>query len=270
MPSVFIGHGSPMNALQANRFTRAWRELGRSLPRPRAILAVSAHWYADETRVTAMSHPRVIHDFSGFPQELFAFRYPADGSPELACEVLDLARPAPVRLDRDSWGLDHGTWSVLAHVFPDADVPVVQLSIHAGAPLEYHLDLGRRLAPLRDSGVLILGSGNVVHNLRLVDFRAQDQGYDWAVRFDHEVRRIMQTRPWDIASVLSHPDARLAVPTPEHFLPLVYLCGLCAQAEQAATAFAEGATFGSLTMTSFLLGGISAPIATPPDARTSA
>jgi 4,5-DOPA dioxygenase extradiol len=254
MPAAFIGHGSPMNTLETNDFTRAWRVLGQALPRPRAILCVSAHWFINGTAVTAMPKPRVIHDFYGFPPELFAYDYPAPGSPEVAQEVADLLQPKYVGLDRDSWGLDHGTWSVLAHLFPAADIPVLQLSIHAGAPLAYHVDLGTRLAPLRDRGVLVVASGNVVHNLRRMDRSYGDRGFDWADRFDTHVRNIMTSRPGDLAEVASDPDCELAVPTPEHFLPLAYLAGMCAAAGETPHAFCEGRTLGSLSMTSYLLG----------------
>jgi 4,5-DOPA dioxygenase extradiol len=263
MPAAFLGHGSPMNTLASNRFTQAWRDLGSALPRPRAVLCISAHWFINGSAVTAMAQPRVIHDFYGFPPELFAFDYPAPGSPEVAQEVVDLLHPSHVGLDNDSWGLDHGTWSVLAHVFPRADVPVLQLSIHAAASFAYHLDLAAKLAPLRDRGVFIVGSGNVVHNLRRIDGSRGDQGFDWAERFDAQVREIMTTRPARLAEVTSHPDYPLAVPTPEHFLPLAYLAGLCSAAGETAQPFAEGRTLGSLSMTSYLLG------ATPPSDRTS-
>lgn len=254
MPAAFIGHGSPMNTLEQNDFTRAWRALGAALPRPRAILCISAHWFIPSTAVTAMARPRVIHDFYGFPPELFAFDYPAPGSPEVAQEVADALRPTYVGLDQDSWGLDHGTWSVLAHVFPGADIPVLQLAIHAAAPLSYHLELGAKLAPLRERGVFIVGSGNVVHNLRRMDRGRPDHGFDWAERFDAHVRDVMTTRPAELAGVGAHPDCAPSVPTPEHFLPLAYLAGLCVAAGEPAQAFAEGRTMGSLSMTSYLLG----------------
>ncbi len=259
MPAAFIGHGSPMNTLEVNRFTTAWRDLGASMPRPRAILCISAHWVIKGTAITAMPRPRVIHDFYGFPQELFAFDYPAPGAPEIAQEIADLAQPAYIGLDHDSWGLDHGTWSVLAHMFPTADIPVLQLSLHAEEGAGYHVELGRCLAPLRERGILVLGSGNVVHNLRRMDRSLGDHAFDWATRFDDEVRRIMTTQPRDLPSVVEHPDFRLAVPTAEHFIPLLYLAGMCDAAGVPATAFAEGGAMGSLTMTSYGLGLPHAP-----------
>jgi 4,5-DOPA dioxygenase extradiol len=254
MPAAFIGHGSPMNTLQRNRFTQAWADFGRALPRPRAILSVSAHWFIPGTAVTAMEQPRVIHDFYGFPPELFAFDYPAPGAPEIAREIADVVKPSHIGLDQDSWGLDHGTWSVLAHVFPAADIPVLQLSIHSGESLQYHIDLGERLAPLRERGIFIVGSGNVVHNLRRMDRQKADAGFEWADRFDRAVRSVMSSDPASLPSVLQHPDFALAVPTPEHFLPLAYFAGLCRAAGEAPIVFCEGGTMGSLTMTSYALG----------------
>lgn len=254
MPAVFVGHGSPMNTLESNRFTQGWRDLGASLPRPRAILAISAHWYIPGTAVTAMARPPVIHDFYGFPPALSAFDYPAPGAPDVAQEVVDTLAPAFAGLDHDSWGIDHGTWSVLAHMYPAADIPVVQLSVHSGESFEYHLQIGRRLAPLRDRGILILGSGNVVHNLRRIDFGRPDLAYDWGQRFDAAVKAAMTSRPASLAAIGDHPDYALSVPTPEHFLPLAYLCGLCDAAGEAATPFNEGGTLGSITMTGYVLG----------------
>jgi 4,5-DOPA dioxygenase extradiol len=259
MPAAFIGHGSPMNTLERNRFTQQWAAFGQALPRPRAILAISAHWTIPGTAVTAMRQPRVIHDFYGFPRELFAFDYPAPGAPEVAREVAEVVKPAHVGLDEDSWGIDHGTWSVLAHVFPAADIPVLQLSIHSGADLAYHIDLGARLAPLRERGIFIVGSGNVVHNLRRMDWQRPDAGFEWAERFDRAVNSVMTSDPAQLAGVEQHADYALAVPTPEHFLPLAYFAGLCQAAGETPEVFAEGGTMGSLTMTSYALGA--APVA---------
>jgi 4,5-DOPA dioxygenase extradiol len=253
MPAVFLGHGSPMNALEHNRYTAAWASFGRSVPRPRAILVVSAHWYIGSTAVTAMPTPRTIHDFYGFPQALFDFQYPAPGSTSFAEEVSEIAKPVWVGLDHDSWGIDHGTWSVLAHAFPDADIPVVQLSINAAKPFDYHLDLGARLAPLRDSGVLLLSSGNVVHNLGGMDFGNPDGAYDWAERFDGAVREKMLDAPADVLTVDARPEFRLAVPTPDHFLPLLYLAGTAGATAQTLDVLVDGYTFGSLSMTSYTL-----------------
>jgi 4,5-DOPA dioxygenase extradiol len=243
-----------MNTLEVNEFTRSWRELGQAVPRPRAVLVISAHWFIQSSAVTAMPEPRIIHDFYGFPPELFAFQYPARGSPAVAQEVVDVVRPGHIGLDHDSWGIDHGTWSVLAHVFPAADVPVLQLSIHGTAPLSYHLELGARLAPLRERGVFIIGSGNVVHNLRRVNWSHGNRGFDWSERFDSHVKDLMSSDPAALASVESHPDYRLSVPTTEHFLPLAYVAGLCTAAGEVALPFAEGCTLGSISMTSYLLG----------------
>ena len=254
MPSVFIGHGSPMNTIEINRFTEAWQQLGLSLPRPRAILAISAHWYINAIAVTSMTNPRTIHDFSGFPDELFAFQYNAPGDPSLAQRVTELLNPSTVISDDSQWGLDHGTWSVLAHLYPDADVPVVQLSINASLPIVDHINLGRRLAPLCDEGVLVLGSGNVVHNLSRINWSAGDSGHDWADRFDEHIAHVMETSPSSLHESVHHPDWKTAVPTPEHFLPLAYITGIALERNVKVSRFNYSRTLGSLSMTSYVAG----------------
>ncbi|MBB1059522.1 4,5-DOPA dioxygenase extradiol [Lysobacter spongiae] len=254
MPAAFLGHGSPMNALERNRYTDAWRAFGASVPRPRAILMVSAHWYVNASAVTAMARPRTLHDFFGFPPALFDMQYPAPGLPALHEEIADLARPDHVGADVDGWGLDHGTWSVLAHAFPDADIPVVQLSIDARRPAAYHLAMGERLAALRTRGILVMGSGNVVHNLRAIDWNRPDGAFDWARRFDERVRQVMQERPGELPSLMEGPDYGLAAPTPEHFLPLLYIAGLAAADGGTPGVLADGYTYGSLSMTAYTVG----------------
>ena len=259
MPAAFVGHGSPMNALERNRYTDAWRAFGRSVPRPRAILVVSAHWYINATAVTAMRRPRTIHDFFGFPPELFAVDYPAPGLPELAEEVSDVVHPTWVGADVDSWGIDHGTWSVLVHAFPDADIPVVQLSLNATQPLDHHLELGARLAPLRDSGVLVLGSGNVVHNLAGMDPTRRDEGFLWAKRFDEDAKALVLDDPANVDRLAGHRDFATAVPTPDHFLPMLYLAGLAGASPSAPEVLVDGYAYGSLSMTSYTLDAVRPP-----------
>ena len=252
-PAVFLGHGSPMNTLENNRYTQAWNDFGRAAGKPKAILSISAHWYVNATAVTAMEKPKTIHDFYGFPDELFAFDYPAPGSPALAARVAELLDPVWVGRDVDSWGLDHGTWSVLAHVFPDADVPVVQLSIDAQKSFEDHVAIGRSLAPLRDEGVMVVASGNIVHNLRMIRWDQPDAGFDWAVAFDSHVRGLMANDPAALPSVVSHPGYAPSVPTPDHFIPALYIAGLAAESGAGAEVLVGGHALGSLSMTSYVV-----------------
>jgi 4,5-DOPA dioxygenase extradiol len=248
-PALFLGHGSPLNAIRSNEWTRAWHALGEELPRPRAILAVSAHWYVEGTAVTAMNRPRTIHDFGGFPPELYAARYPASGDPQLARRVTRLLAPLAVTPD-ESWGLDHGSWSVLCHLYPDADVPVVQLSIDARQPPGFHYELGQRLRPLREKGILILGSGNVVHNLGTYGWGERvTPPYDWALRFETLMRERLDAG--DHAALIDYlalgEDARLSVPTPEHYLPLLYVTGASVPGESVRYPVA-GIEGGSVSM----------------------
>ena len=249
LPVAFFGHGTPMNALETNRYSAAWREFGASVAAPRAVLMVSAHWFTRGAAVTSMPSPRTIHDFGGFPDELFAKQYPAPGDPALARRVVELVDDLPVALD-DSWGLDHGTWSVLVHVFPGADVPVVQLSIDGTKPAAWHWDLARRLDPLRDEGVLILGSGNITHNFRELDPGAAVPAA-WAVDFDARIWQAV--RDHDRAPLVDYldlPDGRRAAPTADHYLPLVYVAAL-ARPGESAHEIVSGMDLGSFSMRSF-------------------
>jgi 4,5-DOPA dioxygenase extradiol len=264
MPALFIGHGSPMNTLERNGFTEAWRAIGQQLPRPRAVLVVSAHWYFGATAVTAMERPRTIHDFYGFPQALFDFDYPAPGAPDVAAEVAEALKPMWCGLDRDQWGLDHGAWSVLAHIFPQADVPVLQLSINALKPLAYHVALGARLASLRARGILVLASGNVVHNLRRIAWDRPDSAFDWAERFDEAAARQLADAPGDVLKLVEHRDYAEAVPTPDHLAPLLYLAGMAAEEGVSLDPLVRGYAMGSLSMTCY---GLGAPVA-PAGAET--
>jgi len=255
MPALFLGHGNPMNAVRSNGYTSAWRALGARLPRPTAIVAVSAHRYTPGTFVTAETHPATIHDFGGFPRELYEVRYPAPGSPALAERLVSLLAPVSVRPDTD-WGLDHGTWSVLVHLYPHADVPVVQLSIDAMQPPDFHYALGRRLAALREEGVLVLGSGNIVHNLALADWSESQSPPAWAVEFDAQVSA--HVLAGDDVPLVDYPllgeGAALAVPTPEHYLPLLYVLGARWPGESAALPV-TGFDLGTVSMAAVLLEG---------------
>jgi len=249
MPAIFLGHGNPMNALSRNAYTKGWAAIGKAIPRPRAVLAVSAHWYVPGTAVTAMASPPTIHDFGGFPEKLYQVSYPAPGDPGLARRVQALLEPLPVGLDEE-WGLDHGTWSVLCHVFPQADVPVVQLSIDETQPAAFHYELGQRLAPLRDEGVLVIGSGNVVHNLHAYAWGRQAVApYDWAVRFEERVRELLVAADHDplVAYKTLGQDAQLSVPTPDHYLPLFYVIALHREGEPVRFPI-EGVDGGSVSM----------------------
>ncbi len=255
MPAVFFGHGNPMNALLDNAYSRGWAAIGKEIPRPVAVLSVSAHWYVPGTFVTGMPAPRTIHDFGGFPQELYRIDYPAPGDPVLADHVRDLLAPMSVVLD-EGWGLDHGTWTVLRHVFPRADIPVVQLSIDKRQPAEYHYELGKRLAPLRDEGVLIVGSGNLVHNLHTYAWGRHDaEPFDWAVRFEKKARDLLVTAndgPLITYETLGH-DALLSIPTPDHYLPLLYVIALRREGDPIRFPV-EGVDGGSVSMLAVRIG----------------
>jgi 4,5-DOPA dioxygenase extradiol len=257
MPMVFFGHGSPMNALEDNAITRSWQAIGRQLPRPRAMLCVSAHWLTRGSAVTAMARPRTIHDFGGFSPALFELRYPAPGDPMLAARICELLAPLPVTLDERSWGLDHGCWSVLLHAYAGADIPVVQMSMDVGHTPAQRFSVGRCLSALREEGVLIVASGNIVHNPSRMDWRSPDvRPYDWAQRFhDYICDAVRQNAPERVMGFASRgEDARLAVPTPDHFWPLLYVLGARWQ-DDAVHMHANTVQYGSLSMVSMVFGG---------------
>lgn len=255
MPAIFFGHGNPMNALLSNAYTKGWDAIGAEIQRPKAVLSISAHWYIPATSVTAMPAPRTIHDFGGFPPELYEVNYPAPGDPALASRVQTLL--APITVSRDEhWGLDHGTWSVLSHVFPRADVPVVQLSINEAQPAAFHYQIGKCLAPLRDEGILIIGSGNLVHNLHAYAWgRHSIEPFDWAVRFEKRVRELLVAA--DDGPLIAYEtlgrDAMLSVPTPDHYLPLLYVIALRRFGEQISFPV-EGVDGGSISMLAVQIG----------------
>jgi 4,5-DOPA dioxygenase extradiol len=255
MPAIFFGHGNPMNAVAQNVWTEGWAAIGKEIPRPRAVLCVSAHWYLPATMVTAMPAPRTIHDFGGFPRQLYEIKYPVPGDPELAVRVQSLLEPVPVNLD-ETWGLDHGTWSVLCHVFPEADVPVIQLSIDETQPAEFHYETAKRLTVLRDEGVLIVGSGNLVHNLHAYAWGRQEiEPFDWAVRFEAGARELLLAAEHEplIAYETLGRDAALSIPTPDHYLPLLYVIGQRREGEEVSFPV-EGFDGGSVSMLTVRIG----------------
>lgn len=257
MPALFLGHGSPMNVLEDNLYTRCWQQLGEVLPRPKAIVVVSAHWFTQGTGVTAMEKPKTIHDFGGFPQALYETHYPAPGSPELAQHLVELLAPAPVALDKEAWGLDHGAWGVLIKMYPNADIPMVQLSIDSTQPAAWHFEQGKKLAALRDEGVMLVASGNVVHNLRTARWQGASAPYPWAESFNQYVKDnltwqgVLAEHP--LINYLAHEGAALSNPTPEHFLPLLYVLGSW-DGQEPVTIPVEGIEMGSLSMLSVQIG----------------
>jgi len=255
MPAFFIGHGSPMNGIEDNEFSNKWADIGATLPIPKAVIVVSAHWFTPGTAVTAMSFPETIHDFGGFPKALFDAQYPAPGSPELAVEMAELIESTEVTLDHD-WGLDHGAWTILKHMFPAADIPVLQLSIDYNKSPKAHYELAGELYQLRRKGVLIMGSGNMVHNLRMVNWdMMQGGGYDWAMDINDRFKSMIMTG--DHQPLMNYRNlgtaALLAIPTPEHYLPLLYTLGL-QNGKEEVSLFNDKAIGGSLTMTSVRVG----------------
>lgn len=256
MPVVFAGHGNPMNALnRESLLARSWRQVAEGMPRPRAIVAVSAHWYIRGTKVTAMETPRTIYDFGGFPEELYEIKYPAPGDPALASHLVGLLTPSSVELDQE-WGLDHGTWSVLTHMYPDADIPVVQLSIDRNQPASFHYDLAQRLSPLRDDGVLILGSGNLVHNLHAYSWGDHSgTAYPWAIEFETRVKDLLAAHEHGplIAYETMGEAALQSVPTPDHYLPFIYAIALCRGGEELSYPV-EGFDGGSISMLTMRIG----------------
>jgi 4,5-DOPA dioxygenase extradiol len=259
MPVFFFGHGSPMNAIEQNEFSKEWQKIGKSLPRPNAILCISAHWLTKGTFVTAMEQPRTIHDFGGFPRELFDVQYPAPGSLSLAKETQGIIHDIAVGLD-DEWGLDHGCWSVVRHLYPDADVPVIQMSIDYDKPASYHYDLAKQLAALRRKGVLIIGSGNMVHNLRMVAWEKMNEpgyAFDWATEANEKMKQFIRER--NHQSLMDYRNQGkafdLAIPTPDHYYPMIYTLALQEEKESIGF-FNDKAVMGSLTMTSFRIGNV--------------
>jgi 4,5-DOPA dioxygenase extradiol len=257
MPILFLGHGSPMNAIEENQFVEGFKKVGKTIPKPNAILCISAHWLTKGTKVTAMDLPPTIHDFGGFPKALFDVQYPAPGSPELAKETQQILNPIAVELD-DSWGLDHGAWSVIKHLYPNADIPVIQMSIDYNQPMKYHFELANKLQSLREKGILIIGSGNIIHNLRMVDFANMDKdnyGYDWAIEVREKINSYLLDGNYNplIQYEKQSKAFQLAIPTPDHYIPLLYILGLQQKNEQLSL-FNDKLVAGSLSMTSLKIG----------------
>src|SRR3984893_4993149 len=255
LPAIFCGDGNPMNALLSNSYTAGWQRIGREIGKPKAVLSISAHWFVPEIGVTIATAPQPIHDFGGFPRELFQVQYPAPGDPVLARRVQQLLAPLEVKLD-NSWGLDHGTWSVLRHVYPDADIPVVQLSIDENKPASFHFEIGKKLASLREEGILIIGSGTLVHNLHAYAWgRHMPDPYDWAVRFERDAKEMMVAGEYKplIEYEKLGPEALLSIPTPDHYLPMLYVIATKQQGE-LITFPIEGVDGGSISMLSVQVG----------------
>jgi 4,5-DOPA dioxygenase extradiol len=253
-PLLFVGHGSPMNGIEDNEFSQRWKEMGKNLPTPKAVLVVSAHWFTKGTFITAMENPKTIHDFYGFPKALFDVEYPAPGNPALATETAALVHKTKVGLDHE-WGLDHGTWSVVKNMFPHANIPVLQLSIDYTQKPQYHYELAAEIAALRKKGVLIIGSGNMVHNLGILDWKRPDDGYDWANEMNDKFKQLISTG--DHRSLINYEQlgsaAKLSIPTPEHYLPMLYILGLKEEKENISF-FNDKTMMGSISMTSFKVG----------------
>ncbi len=254
MPMLFVGHGNPMNAIEDNEFSRGWQVIGSELPKPQAVLCISAHWETKGTYVTAMERPKTIHDFSGFPPELFDVRYPAPGSPQLAAQTKEVIKKAVVELDQ-SWGLDHGCWSVVKHMYPNADMPIIEMSLDYTKPAPWHYELARELSSMRTKGVLIIGSGNMVHNLRLVDWQNPDGTFEWAQESNERFKQLIARNDHQglINYQLLGRAAALSIPSPEHYLPMLYVLGLKSDNEEIKF-FNDRTLLGSISMTSFTVG----------------
>lgn len=255
MPTLFLGHGSPMNALEQNDFTRSLSKLANELPKPKAILCISAHWMTSGTWVTHMKNPKTIHDFYGFPQELFNVQYAAPGSPELAELVASIISQPKIFSDEEKWGLDHGTWSVLRHMYPKADIPIIQLSLDMTKPIEFHLALGKQLSPLRDQGILIVGSGNVVHNLRMISWNENANPHPWATEFDQWIKEKINARDFDavVFEATKSQAGQLSIPTPDHYYPLLYILGASTPSDPIEYVY-EGIQNAAISMRSIRFG----------------